>query len=264
MYLMESPGEGRRVARKTDRPLTLAQLHFAGVAAGQRVVDIGCAVGTTTEIIADLVAPNGEVVGIDTSEQRLAAARTSSMRASVGYRLGAAESLPAHDGEFDTAWCRFLLEYLPKPELAVAEMCRVVRAGGTVCVADLDGNGIWTDPLDDKLEQERAAAVETLGRTGFDPRVGRRLYRMCVEAGLRNIRIDLKPYNVLPGPIRDEAARERWEQKYAGVARALCGQGWPQGRASALIDAMRRRLDIPGSFSYSVLITVVGHMPGKD
>ena len=38
----------------------------------------------------------------------------------------------------------------------------------------------------------------------------------------------------------------------------------PQRRASALIDAMRRRLDIPGSFSFSVLFTVTGQKPGKD
>ena len=49
-----------------------------------------------------------------------------------------AEDLPFADGAFDRALALLVLQFIPEPELAVAEMRRVVRPGGTVAAAVWD------------------------------------------------------------------------------------------------------------------------------
>jgi len=261
MYFMESPHEGERVERKTDRALTLDQLKFAGLVNGATVVDVGCAAGTTTRILAEAVGPSGRVVGVDNSLSRLVEASAQTVGQNVSYRRGLVEHLPCRTAEFDFAWSRFLLEYVADQRRALDEMIRVVRPGGVVCLADLDGNGIWTEPLEADLEAERTEAVATLMRTGFDPHVGRKLYQMACDADLQDVRVDVRPYNVMTGPVHDPHVRDRWERKHSTIEQALCRLGWDTGRAARLTERFRARLDRPGTFSYSVLITVAGIKP---
>lgn len=263
-YFMESPTEGRRIDQKTDRPLTLYQVGWAGLKAGSRVIDVGCAAGTTTDILADWVGPTGTVTGIDASAERIEDARRGFGRQGVSFHCGQAQSLAFDDGQFDFAWCRFLFEYLPERQDVLAELIRVVRAGGAVCISDLDGNGTWTEPLTAALRAERDEAVAALMTTGFDPHVGRRLFTMAVAAGLENVRVDVRPYNVMAGAIGDAAVRERWELKHRAIEAALIKLGWPSARAQAVIAAFHERLNRPDTFSYSVLVTVVGEKPQAE
>ena len=48
---------------------------------------------------------------------------------------GRLESLPFEDGAFDLVTCAWALETVPDPHLALVELCRVVRAGGALCLA---------------------------------------------------------------------------------------------------------------------------------
>src|SRR4051812_32849959 len=137
-YIMDSPTEGQRIERKTDSRLTVDQLQWAGVTAGQAVLDLGCAAGTTSRLLAEMVGPSGHVVGIDGSPRRIAEAEQHPEHCgTIEYRTGMAEELPAADEEFDLSWARFLLEYLQHPDVVLQEMVRVTKPGGTVAVADL-------------------------------------------------------------------------------------------------------------------------------
>lgn len=257
-YFMDSALEGNRIERKTDAELTRSQLRWAGLRPGLDAVDVGCAAGTTTRIIAAELAGAGSVTGIDASAARIADARQRTPTGDVRYVQGVVEDLPFADGEYDFVWCRFLFEYIADRERAFQELVRVTRPRGTVCVSDLDGNGIWTEPLAARLLQERDEAVRTLMTTGFDPRVGRKLYALAVNAGLTNLRVDVRPYNVMAGRVTDPEVRARWELKHRAIEAALVRLGWGDRRAARLIDEFRARLDRDDVFTYCAIVTVAG------
>lgn len=260
-YVMDSPTEGQRIEQKTNRPLTCDQLEWVGVAAGQKVLDLGCAAGTTCRLLAERVGSAGVVVGIDASAGRLAEARLHrAHRHWIDYREGCAEALPAADGEFDVAWSRFMFEYLREPQTALQEMVRVTRPGGTVAVADLDGNCIWHEPYRRPLAHEVDQALAELSRHGFDPYVGRKLYALAWEAGLAEIAVDVRPYHVIAGRIDPDAER-LWDHKIRTVCATLQQLGWSGERSQRLHQGFMDHLRDEGTFTYSVLITVKGRRP---
>jgi SAM-dependent methyltransferase len=260
-YIMDSPTEGRRIERKTDNRLTGDQLRWAGVHAGQKVLDVGCAAGTTCRLLAEMVGSDGAVVGIDSSPGRIAeAGQHPAYRSTIDYRIGMAEELPAADGEFDLSWARFLFEYLPDPSVALKEMVRITKPGGTVAVADLDGNCIWHYPYPASLAGDLEQAVATLRRHGFDPLVGRKLFHLAWGAGLEEITVDVRPYHLIAGGIQPEI-ESLWDHKLRTVSETLARLGWSAERARGFRQGLMAHFRDPGSFTYRVLITVKGKRP---
>ena len=119
---------------------------LAGVAAGQRVIDVGCGPGALT---AELVARVGadSVAAIDPSEPFVEAARARNPGADV--RLGSAEQLPFPDDTFAAALAQLVVQFMSDPAAGVGEMARVTRPGGAVvaCVWDHGGGQGPLSPL---------------------------------------------------------------------------------------------------------------------
>jgi SAM-dependent methyltransferase len=132
-------------AEKYDRfmgrysvPLAPAFADFAGVAAGQRVVDVGCGPGAlTVELVGRLGAD--AVSAVDPSESFVAAARER--QPDVEVQQAPAEELPFADGEFDAALAQLVVHFMADPVAGLREMGRVTSAGGVVaaCVWDHAG-----------------------------------------------------------------------------------------------------------------------------
>lgn len=254
---MDHPAEGARIEAKTDRALTLAQFDFAGFGQGMKVLDIGCAAGTITRMLAERVGEGGQACGIDASAARLEQARAYPQQCpNIEYRQGDALRLPAADGEFDAAWSRFVMEYLADPLDAMREMRRVVRPGGTLLVSDLDGNCVWHHPINAAFEADLRDALATLG-AGFDPHVGRKLWTLAHDAGWRDLAIDVRPYHIIAGAI-DATRESHWCMKLEGVAHALRLRGWTESRTRGLCDRFMAHLRDERTFTCSTLITVRG------
>ena len=90
----------------------------AGLRRGMRVADFGCGVGLVTALLAELVGPEGHVVGLDASAAQLAQARESMPAGSTNIRFVEASATDSGlpPASFDLAYCRFLLLHLPEPE----------------------------------------------------------------------------------------------------------------------------------------------------
>jgi SAM-dependent methyltransferase len=119
-------------------PLASQLADFAGVAAGQRVLDVGCGPGAlTTELVRRLGAAN--VAAVDPSEPFVEAARER--HPGVSVQRAAAEGLPFADQEFDTALAQLVVHFMADPVAGLREMARVTRKGGVVaaCVWDHAG-----------------------------------------------------------------------------------------------------------------------------
>jgi SAM-dependent methyltransferase len=112
-------------------PSAARLLKFAGVRSEQRVLDVACGTGVVAITAARVGA---KVSGIDLTPQLLERARENSRIAQVeiNWREGDVEALPFGDGDFDVVLSQFGHMFAPRPDVAVSEMLRVLKAGGTI------------------------------------------------------------------------------------------------------------------------------------
>jgi SAM-dependent methyltransferase len=159
-------------------------LLAAGLQRGMRVADLGCGVGTVTALLAELVGPQGHVVGIDFSAAQLAQARErcNGSGANVRFVEASATGTGLPPGSFDLVYCRFLLIHLPEPERALAEMRALLKPGGTLVCEDGDLTTAGSEP-----PSALGAFAELFGRLGpvrgVDFALGRRLFHLVQAAG---------------------------------------------------------------------------------
>jgi ubiquinone/menaquinone biosynthesis C-methylase UbiE len=168
-------GRVRRTALTALRP-----------APGQRLLDAGTGTGDVARMLAATAGPAGRVVALDFSETLLAAARARHDGTEVEYVTGDVSALDRPDDEFDGVWCERVLQHVADPGRAIAELIRVTRPGGRVCLIDTD----WDSLAFDGMPPQLAAAVLTHTRDRIGDHqsdMGRTLRRRLVAAGLRDL-----------------------------------------------------------------------------
>ncbi len=106
-------------------------VKFAGVRAGQRILDVGCGTGVVAVTAARMGA---KASGIDLTPELLERARENSQIAAVevDWREADVEELPFEDRAFDVVLSQFAHMFAPRPSLAVSEMLRILKPGGTI------------------------------------------------------------------------------------------------------------------------------------
>ena len=166
-------------------------LDLLGIAAGERVLDVGCGSGVVTREIARRVGPRGRAIGLDPSPALLTVARELAQAADLGdrieFREGSALQLPFPDRSFDAALCVTVLSHVPGGEAAIPELARVLRSGGRVGVFDLDTDMTAFTHSDRALTRRIvAASSDALAVDGW---LARRLPSLFEQAGLEEVRV---------------------------------------------------------------------------
>jgi SAM-dependent methyltransferase len=100
---------------------------------GARWLDIGCGTGVLSQTILDVASPR-EITGIDPSQGYITFARQQIPDRRVSFRLGVAQALPEAAASSDAVVAGLVLNFVPQPSRAIAEMHRVAREGGTVAM----------------------------------------------------------------------------------------------------------------------------------
>jgi ArsR family transcriptional regulator len=196
---------GRVLAQRAD-----ARAFFAGVASewdrlrtelyGERftaeaiaallpadatVADLACGSGAVTALLAPAV---GRVVAVDASPEMLRAARARTRgMANVELRRGDLTELPVESGSCDAALLLLALTHVEAPDRALAELARILAAGGRAVIVDL-------------LRHDREAFRRQMGQvaSGFEPAD---LTRRMTAAGLAGVRCrPLPPEPKAKGP----------------------------------------------------------------
>jgi len=226
-----------------------------------RGLEVGCGSGAVTRVMAKVSSP-ARATGVDQSPDRLAEARrlAEQHRLDIEFIEGDAFHLPFARGHFDFAWSRFLLQYLPHPERAVAELVRVTRPGGIVTVADLDGQIEQFHPLAKSMRRDLDEVLRLLSQTGFDPRLGRKLHHMFLGAGLRNLRVRVTPYQVYAGPL-GESEFANWRTKFETTKDLLIRKTGARKRWTRFCERFIEQLQSPDLFYYCTMIQVCGTVP---
>jgi SAM-dependent methyltransferase len=107
---------------------------------GEKVIDIGSGAGMDSLIAARMVAPEGQVLGIDMTPAMLEKARLAAYESGIGnveFRLGYAESLAVVDGWADVVISNGVLNLIPDKSAALREMARLLRPGGRLQIGDI-------------------------------------------------------------------------------------------------------------------------------
>ena len=144
----------------------LAVLERLAAPAGKDMVDIGCGGGMLTRA---LTARGARVVGVEISEEQLAAALEGDGGSGARYLVGRAEDLPLEDGSVDIAVFMRTLHHVPPDGMlaALREAHRVLRPNGVVYVAEPLAEGEFFE-LTRLVEDEvvvRACAQDALARS---------------------------------------------------------------------------------------------------
>jgi SAM-dependent methyltransferase len=167
---------------------TRGMLAAAGLAPGMRVLDVGSGAGDVALLAAELVGPEGFVVGVERNPElvSLAQARAQAAGASnVRFERGDLESsTPA--GSFDALVGRCVLFFLPQPAAVLRRLLGALRPGGVVAFQEPGNAAVRpaaTAPWP-TLERVWGWILEVYRRNGMDLHMGLRLHRVFLEAGL--------------------------------------------------------------------------------
>jgi SAM-dependent methyltransferase len=148
-----------RLMGRWSRRLAEPFLDFVGTAPGERVLDVGCGTGALAEALLQR-GPVQALHGVDLAPPYVAAAGARVRAPGVAFHVGDACALDFADHHFDRVFCLLVLHFVPKAELALAEMRRVARPGATVGAAVWDARGGF---VANRMFWDTAAALDPHG-----------------------------------------------------------------------------------------------------
>ena len=141
---------GKRVIHPGGRASTAALLERAAIVAGDRVLDVGCGVGTTAIEIARRC--DASVVAADIAPLMLERAGANVRDAGVADRVtvevGDILELPYPDASFDVVIAEAVTMFVDR-EKAAAELARVTKPGGRVLATEF----FWREPPTDEAKE---------------------------------------------------------------------------------------------------------------
>jgi SAM-dependent methyltransferase len=229
---------------------------LAGVAAGQRALDVGCGTGTLTgELVGRLGASS--VSAVDPSPPFIASMRDRYPE--VDVQQAPAELLPFPDDSFDVALAQLVVLFMSDPAAGLAEMARVTRPDGVVaaCVWDHAAGGqgplsaFWKAAQDvaPNVEDESALAGAGKGQlTELFTAAGlRQVEEVALSIGVEHLSFEewWEPYTLGVGPagahvaglsdeeqaeLREHCRRSLPEAPFVLTARAWAARGLVETR----------------------------------
>jgi ubiquinone/menaquinone biosynthesis C-methylase UbiE len=180
--------EHDRLIRQAARiaPYTERLFRESGIGAGQRVLDLGSGVGDVSMLLARIVGPSGEVVGIERDASSIA--RAKARVAEAGFRNVNFTQADVHqidsDKLFDASVGRFILMFLPDPASVLRSLTRLVRPGGVLAFQEPTWNALLAFGARPLLWSKLLSSIhETFLRSGVNPEMGLALYRIFQEIG---------------------------------------------------------------------------------
>jgi SAM-dependent methyltransferase len=172
-----------RFMGRYSAPLSPLFADFAGVGAGQRVLDVGCGPGALTSVLADRVGPE-HVVAVDPAAQFVEAARARNPGVTV--QQASAEQLPFEDDAFDVTVAQLVVHFMADPVAGIREMARATRSGGVVaaCVWDHAGG---RGPLSTYWDAAHVLDPDARDESGLAGAREGHLTELFAAAGVREI-----------------------------------------------------------------------------
>jgi SAM-dependent methyltransferase len=183
----------RETERLYDQADSVRELihHDSVYPEGSLVLEVGCGVGAQTVTLASKNM-DSNFVSIDIAEDSLKKAKVfieEEGLANVEFKKADIFSLPFDGQSFDHAFICYVLEHLEDPVGAVANILEVVRPGGTVTAIEGDHGSCYFHPETPEAMKAWRCLIEAQSRISGDSLIGRRLYPLLTEGGLKNVTV---------------------------------------------------------------------------
>ncbi|WP_345606431.1 class I SAM-dependent methyltransferase [Pseudonocardia adelaidensis] len=242
-------GAYERYVGRWSRRVAEAFVRSLDVPAGARWLDVGCGTGALTSAVLRVTEP-AEVQGVDPSDGFLAHARDLVADQRARFSVGDARALPFPDGRFDAVVSGLVLNFVPDPAAAAAELARVAAPGGVVAAY------LWD--YADGMQMIRCCweAAAVLDPAAAEQDEGRRfplcrpepLHALWVGAGLTDV--DVAPIEVT---TRFQDLDDYWSPFLGGQGPAPGYVGsLDDDQRAALYALLRRRLPVAADGSISL------------
>jgi SAM-dependent methyltransferase len=150
------------------------------------VLDVGCGSGDVSLLAAEMVGPDGEVVGVDRAALAVARARERAVKFQV-RNVRFVQGDPAKmdfDEAFNAVVGRLVLMYYPEPVVTVARLARHVRTGGLLVFQELDEDACKSLPKAPLFDRAVDWVKSALRRSGAHLQMGLKLHSTFLAAGL--------------------------------------------------------------------------------
>ena len=193
-YAIRGGAEGARrlnLLAEVMAPSTDALLGLAGVAAGMTCIDIGCGVGQVSRALAARVGPRGRVVGLDFDPVKLEEARRECGRVgveNVEFRQADVTGW-TEPGAYDVVYGRFIVSHLPDRAGVMRRFAEALRVPGLLILEDIDFTGAFCHPPNPAFARYCELYTRLIERRGGDANAGATLHRLCLGAGLRDVKL---------------------------------------------------------------------------
>ncbi|HET6923719.1 MAG TPA: methyltransferase domain-containing protein [Anaeromyxobacteraceae bacterium] len=207
-------------------PQEVALFRRYALPAGARILDAGCGTGEISSRLAALY-PGATVLGVDVLEPPLEIARQrhGGLAPRLRFENRSVFGLDLPAGTFDLAVCRHVIQAIPEPERALAELVRVTRPGGRLHVLAEDYGMIHFPPRRLDPGDFWPEVPRQFGRSaGTDMFVGRRTWSILRGLGLEQVAVDYVVVDTL------RVARETF---------AAIWEAWRDGYVDAIAERTR-------------------------
>src|SRR5205823_14445923 len=180
---------------------------------------------------------------IDVSVESLEAAQARARAASLGnvaFQRADIFGLPFPEASFDHVFVCFVLEHLSRPAEALASLLSRLRPGGTLTAIEGDHGSTFFHPDDADARQAVQSLVTLQAQAGGNALIGRQLFPLLTESGLRNVTVSPRMVYV------DSSRPEQIEGFTRNTFTAMVEGVREQALAAGLIDAETWRKGIAG------------------
>jgi SAM-dependent methyltransferase len=173
-----------------DTAAYAAAIAEAAIPAGATVLDLGCGTGRALPCLRAAVGAAGTVIGVDITEQMIAAAINHDRGRHATLVLADARHLPLAGDSIDAVFAAGLVQHLPDPGAGLTELARITRQGGQLVLFHPSG---------------RAALAARHGHAlrPDEPLAETPLRAALIDAGFRPHTYDDPPHRFFARAIRD-------------------------------------------------------------
>ncbi len=227
---LEEERERLRLFEQTWDGTTIRHLETLPLTPGNRCLNIGAGYGSITGWLAGKVGTAGKVVATDIRTE---------LHRPVNHPVEVRRHDILHDeleaNYYDLACCRVLLQHVPEPELALANMVRAVKAGGWVLAEEFDSNSVQllnrNSPYAEAFTYFGREAMKLFSEKThmLDPIMARRLRSMFEKLPLQEVTVEGCSFIVRGG--------EPWAKNIKMTYQA----GWDQVKEEIPTEAIRLR-----------------------
>ena len=242
---------GARTCACRTRP-TRSSICFIRIRATRKAAWC-CGVGAQTVTLVRN-RPRARFVSIDISPQSLAAAERAVQSANVRFQQADVFALPFARASFDHVFVCFLLEHLPRPLEALANLQHVLKPGGSITVIEGDHGSTYFHPDNPAAYDAIRCQVELQRASGGNANIGRELYPLLRAAGLSDVSVSPRMVYVDASRPRlvDGFTRKTFTAMIEGVREAALDAGLiSAARFDEGIRALYRTAEDDGVFCYT-------------